>query len=184
MCYVYITYVLYEFYIEWKLEPIDRRWYVHTPNYYFPKIDNYSDLKAATTIFLMSSIGLLAVISCLLILLHKTAVRTREQRELQNQLQSISELLDSNYRNEDDEPPIYEAPPEYDEVINFDLEEKCTQNELSNLKETLQSETPNAVLESETPSVSETDSNQNTITYTTDLNLLIDSKRIVKFGFN
>lgn len=104
---------------------IDRRWYVHTPNYYFPKIDRYPDLKTATTIFVMSCVGLLMLISCLIILLYKTGARAREQRELQNQLQTISELLDNNnsHRVEEleDDPPLYEAPPEYDDIMKMGL---------------------------------------------------------------
>uniref|UniRef100_A0A336LJM0 CSON003691 protein n=1 Tax=Culicoides sonorensis TaxID=179676 RepID=A0A336LJM0_CULSO len=110
---------------EWASEPIDRRWYVHTPNYYFPKIDRYPDLKTATMIFIMSSMGLLTLISCLIVLLYKTGTRAREQRELQSQLQTISELLDNNnIRNDEpiDEPPTYEAPPEYDDVIKLGAE--------------------------------------------------------------
>lgn len=110
---------------EWASEPIDRRWYVHTPNYWFPKIDRYPDLKTATMIFIMSSMGLLTLISCLIVLLYKTGARAREQRELQSQLQTISELLDNNnIRGDDpiDEPPTYEAPPEYDEVIKLGIE--------------------------------------------------------------
>lgn len=42
---------------EWKFEPIDRRWYTHTPNYYFPKADTYLDMKTATMIFILGSVG-------------------------------------------------------------------------------------------------------------------------------
>lgn len=117
--------ILIKTFIEWASEPIDRRWYVHTPNYYFPKIDRYPDLKTATMIFIMSSMGLLTLISCLIVLLYKTGARAREQRELQSQLQTISELLDNNNIRGDepiDEPPTYEAPPEYDDVIKLGIE--------------------------------------------------------------
>lgn len=43
--------------IEWDAEPIDRRWYSHTPNYYFPKMERYPDLKTATLVFVVSSFG-------------------------------------------------------------------------------------------------------------------------------
>lgn len=69
--------------------------------------------------------GLLTLISCLIVLLYKTGERAQEQRELQSQLQTISELLDNNNIRGDepiDEPPIYEAPPEYDEVIKLGIE--------------------------------------------------------------
>lgn len=70
-------------------------------------------------VFVMGTVGILTLLSCLIVLLHKTAARAREQRELQNQLQTISELLDSNnHRNDEplDEPPLYEAPPEYEQI--------------------------------------------------------------------
>lgn len=75
---------------EWES---DRRWYSHTPNYYFPKMDRYPDLKTATIVFFISSLGLIFLISALVVLLYKMGTRARHQRELQNHLQTISELL-------------------------------------------------------------------------------------------
>lgn len=72
---------------------MDRRWYAHTPNYYFPKMDRYPDLRTATIIFIASSLGLIMLISALIVLLYRTGNRARQQRELQSQLQTISELL-------------------------------------------------------------------------------------------
>lgn len=121
----------YCFFKEWASEPIDRRWYVNTPNYYFPKIDRYPDLKTATMIFILSSVGLLSLIFSLIVLIYKTSARAQEQRELQSQLQTISDLLDSNnIRNDEpiDDPPTYEAPPEYDEVIKIGIENEIRQS--------------------------------------------------------
>ncbi|XP_044733755.1 uncharacterized protein LOC123296358 [Chrysoperla carnea] len=112
-------------YRDWEVETFDRRWYAHTPNYYFPKIERYPDIKTATLVFIVSSLGLIALISSLILLLYRLGNRARQQRELQNQLQTISDLLDSN-REENvtlDEPPIYEAPPEYDEIIKVGVTE-------------------------------------------------------------
>uniref|UniRef100_A0A1Q3FZT1 CUB domain-containing protein n=1 Tax=Culex tarsalis TaxID=7177 RepID=A0A1Q3FZT1_CULTA len=112
--------------IQWETDRIDRRWYSHTPNYYFPKMDRYPDLRTATIIFVASSVGLIMLISALIILLYRTGNRARQQRELQSQLQTISELLDSNAPRgpEDvDEPPVYEAPPDYDEIIKVGMDE-------------------------------------------------------------
>ncbi|XP_062540413.1 uncharacterized protein LOC134208662 [Armigeres subalbatus] len=111
---------------QWETERIDRRWYSHTPNYYFPKMDRYPDLRTATVIFIASAFGLIMLISVFIILLYRTGNRARQQRELQNQLQTISELLDSNSpRGPDDvdEPPIYEAPPDYDEIIKVGMDD-------------------------------------------------------------
>lgn len=78
---------------EWASEPIDRRWYAHTPNYYFPKMERYPDIRTTTMIFVMSSVILVLMISCLILMLNRNAKRARRERELQNQLQTISELL-------------------------------------------------------------------------------------------
>ncbi|RZF41963.1 hypothetical protein LSTR_LSTR012340 [Laodelphax striatellus] len=108
-------------YMEWDAQPVDRRWYSHTPNYYFPKMERYPDLKTATLIFIVSSIGLITLIASLVILLYRMGARSRQQRELQNRLQTISELLDGTRIEEEipvvDEPPDYEAPPDYEEII-------------------------------------------------------------------
>ncbi len=39
-------------------EDFDRKWYSHTPNYFFPKIERYPDLKTATIVFFASSLGI------------------------------------------------------------------------------------------------------------------------------
>ncbi|XP_053676710.1 uncharacterized protein LOC128726892 [Anopheles nili] len=118
---------------EWSSGVIDRRWYSHTPNYYFPKMDHYPDLRTATIIFIASSLGLIMLISALIVLLYRTGNRARQQRELQSQLQTISELLvnvirvDSNNAHgaeELDDPPVYEAPPDYDEIIKVGMDEE------------------------------------------------------------
>ncbi|XP_041770503.1 uncharacterized protein LOC121592782 isoform X1 [Anopheles merus] len=118
---------------EWSSGPMDRRWYAHTPNYYFPKMDRYPDLRTATIIFIASSLGLIMLISALIVLLYRTGNRARQQRELQSQLQTISELLvsvihvDSNNTHgaeELDDPPVYEAPPDYDEIIKVGMDEE------------------------------------------------------------
>ncbi|XP_065079814.1 uncharacterized protein Culd isoform X3 [Ochlerotatus camptorhynchus] len=111
---------------QWETERVDRRWYSHTPNYYFPKIDRYPDLRTATVIFIASAFGLVMLISVFIILLYRTGSRARHQRELQSQLQTISELLDNNSPRgpEDvDEPPMYEAPPDYDEIIKVGMDD-------------------------------------------------------------
>ncbi|PSN51878.1 hypothetical protein C0J52_11583, partial [Blattella germanica] len=110
---------------EWEAEPQDRRWYSHTPNYYFPKMDRYPDLKTATLIFIMSSLGLILLITALILLLYRMGSRARQQRDIQDRLQTISELLDGARMDDpapEDEPPVYEAPPDYDEVIKVFLE--------------------------------------------------------------
>lgn len=78
---------------EWANSVVDRRWYSHTPNYYFPKTERFPDLQTTTMAFIITSISLMIVISCLIISLYKNGNRSREQEELQNQLNTISQLL-------------------------------------------------------------------------------------------
>ncbi|KAI4502147.1 hypothetical protein M0802_002829 [Mischocyttarus mexicanus] len=110
---------------DWDVEPRDRKWHTNKANYYFPKIDRYPDLKTATLVFVASSLGLIVLISALIILLYRMGARARQQRELQSRLQTISELLDGARIDEisvSDDPPVYEAPPGYDEVVKLSLE--------------------------------------------------------------
>ncbi|XP_076243972.1 CUB and LDLa domain [Calliopsis andreniformis] len=110
---------------DWEVEPQDRKWHSNKANYYFPKIDRYPDLKTATLVFVASSLGLIMLISALIILLYRMGARARQQRELQSRLQTISELLDGARIDEisvQDDPPVYEAPPGYDEVVKLGLD--------------------------------------------------------------
>lgn len=75
------------------MQPRDRKWHMNKANYYFPKIDRYPDLKTATLVFIISSLGLIVLISAFIILLYRIGARTRQQRELQSRLETISELL-------------------------------------------------------------------------------------------
>ncbi|XP_034659606.1 uncharacterized protein LOC117895798 isoform X1 [Drosophila subobscura] len=110
---------------DWAHLHHDRRWYSHKPNYYFPKMDQYPDLKTATGIFIISTLGIFGVLSGWMVILYRMGVRARHQRELQSHLQTISELLDR--QDEDrtpDEPPSYEAPPDYEEVIKIGMQQE------------------------------------------------------------
>ncbi|XP_055841767.1 uncharacterized protein LOC129908945 isoform X2 [Episyrphus balteatus] len=109
---------------DWAHLQSDRRWYSHKPNYYFPKMEQYPDLKTATGIFVMSTLGIFAVLSGWMVILYRMGVRARHQRELQNHLQTISELLDRQEELTTDEPPDYEAPPDYEEVIKIGMEQE------------------------------------------------------------
>jgi uncharacterized paraquat-inducible protein A len=71
----------------------DRKWQLSKANYYFPKADQYPDLKTATLVFVASSLGLILLISALIVLLYRVGARARQQRELQSRLRTISELL-------------------------------------------------------------------------------------------
>ncbi|XP_058789509.1 uncharacterized protein LOC131663241 isoform X2 [Phymastichus coffea] len=113
---------------EWEINMPDRKWQLNKANYYFPKIDRYPDLKTATLVFVASSLGLIVLISALIILLYGVGARARQQRELQSRLRTISELLDGAHIDEisvADDPPVYEAPPNYDEVIKIGMEDEA-----------------------------------------------------------
>lgn len=110
---------------EWVNEPFDRQWYKFIPNYYFPGTEY--DLKTASILFIGTSAGLILLLACLFLVLYRINMKARQQRELQNHLQTISELLDHSNRHQvepEDEPPIYEAPPEYEEVIKVGIEQQ------------------------------------------------------------
>nr|XP_012225023.1 PREDICTED: uncharacterized protein LOC105673750 isoform X1 [Linepithema humile] len=120
---------------DWEMQPRNRKWHMNKANYYFPKIDRYPDLKTATLVFVASSLGLIVLISAFIILLYRIGARTRQQRELQSRLETISELLvfditDGARIDEismPDDPPGYEAPPGYEEVAKLVLQKKKAQ---------------------------------------------------------
>lgn len=68
-------------------------WLTHTPNYFFPKIDHYPDMKTAALVFLASAMSLIMLILLLIVILYRMNHHVREQRVLQSQLRTISELL-------------------------------------------------------------------------------------------
>lgn len=76
---------------EWNGELVDRQWYKYVPNYYFPA--NEYDIKSASILFMGTSSGLIVLVACLFLILYRINVKARQQRELQQQLQTISELL-------------------------------------------------------------------------------------------
>ncbi|XP_014480675.1 PREDICTED: uncharacterized protein LOC106747558 isoform X2 [Dinoponera quadriceps] len=139
---------------DWEVEPRDRKWHTNKANYYFPKIDRYPDLKTATLVFVASSLGLIVLISALIILLYRIGARARQQRELQSRLETISELLVFNIADGTrideisipDDPPVYEAPPGYEEVAKLVLPNKarCLNRESCNRSSPNQHEDANS----------------------------------------
>lgn len=88
-------------------------------------MDEYPDLRTATAVFIISSLGLILLIAGLIILLYRMGTRARNHRDLQGHLQTISDLLDNNSHEDifvPDEPPTYEAPPDYSEVIKVGID--------------------------------------------------------------
>ncbi|XP_036138888.1 uncharacterized protein LOC105831571 [Monomorium pharaonis] len=113
---------------DWQEELRNHKWHMNRANYYFSKTNRYPDLKTAILVFVVSSFGLIVLISALIILLYRIGARARQQRELQSRLETISELLDGARIEEisiSDDPPSYEAPPDYDEVAKLFLSKKA-----------------------------------------------------------
>ncbi|XP_022906058.2 uncharacterized protein [Onthophagus taurus] len=97
---------------------------MYTPNFYFPKGERDIDLKTATIIFVISSFALICLVVSLIVLVYRINVKGTRRNHLQAHLQSINELLDETLsRTEEeeiiipDDPPCYEAPPTYADVI-------------------------------------------------------------------
>lgn len=112
-------------------------------------MEQYPDLKTATGIFVVSTIGIIAVLSGWMVVLYRMGVRSRHQREFHNHLQTISEFLGcamyliplrftfSSILDRQEEPqttvdntppPDYEAPPDYDEVIKIGFDNDISRN--------------------------------------------------------
>lgn len=88
-------------------------------------MDEYPDLRTATAVFIISSLGLILLIAGLIVLLYRMGTRARSHRDLQGHIQTISDLLDNNSHEDiyiPDEPPTYEAPPDYSEVIKVGID--------------------------------------------------------------
>ncbi|KAL0271929.1 UNVERIFIED_CONTAM: hypothetical protein PYX00_005078 [Menopon gallinae] len=96
-----------------------RKWDSLTPNYYFPKTEHYSALKTATLVFVASSVGLILFLAVLILLLYRMGLQSRHHTEFENRLQTITEFLGDAEVEEiiDDEPPLYEAPPDYEAAM-------------------------------------------------------------------
>lgn len=75
------------------MDDSDSNLQAHVPNYFFPKTDHYPDLKTAAVVFLASAMSLVMLILLLIVILYRMNHHVREQRELQSQLRTISELL-------------------------------------------------------------------------------------------
>lgn len=56
-------------------------------------MDHYPDYKTAALVFLASAISLIMLVFLLILILYRMNHHAREQRELQSQLRTISELL-------------------------------------------------------------------------------------------
>lgn len=88
-------------------------------------------MRAATIVFFVSAAGLVVLVSGIVLLLYRMGHWARDHRDPQSRhLNTISELLDSHHTDAEEEsiseeldPPAYEEPPGYDEVIKVGMDE-------------------------------------------------------------
>ncbi|KAJ8917600.1 hypothetical protein NQ315_000083 [Exocentrus adspersus] len=106
-----------------SLDPKDHREFSKIPNFLFPKMEPYSDIATATFVFLTCSFGLIGVILAMALLLYRINIRAQQQRQIQDHLETIHAILEEGIGDVEeetivpDEPPDYEAPPDYEEII-------------------------------------------------------------------
>nr|CAI5831952.1 unnamed protein product [Callosobruchus analis] len=106
-------------------DPKDRREYSKIPNFLFPKIEPYSDITTATFVFLTCSFGLIGVILAMALLLYRVNVRARHQRQIQDHIETIHAILEESVGDVEeeiivpDDPPDYEPPPDYNELVKI-----------------------------------------------------------------
>ncbi|VEN52584.1 unnamed protein product, partial [Callosobruchus maculatus] len=106
-------------------DPKDHREYSKIPNFLFPKIEPYSDLTTATFVFLTCSFGLIGVILAMALLLYRVNVRARHQRQIQDHIETIHAILEESVGDVEeeiivpDDPPDYEPPPDYNELVKI-----------------------------------------------------------------
>ncbi|CAH1122587.1 unnamed protein product [Ceutorhynchus assimilis] len=106
-------------------DPTAHRDFSKIPNFLFPKIEPYADLTTATFVFLLCTFGLIGIILAMAVLLFRVNMRARNERRIQDHIETIHAILEEGLSDIDeesiipDEPPDYEAPPEYSEVLKY-----------------------------------------------------------------
>ncbi|XP_050310422.1 uncharacterized protein LOC126746290 isoform X2 [Anthonomus grandis grandis] len=106
---------------ECSQDPKDHREFSKVPNFLFPKTTPYADLTAATFIFLLCTF--VGIIFAMALLLYRVNVRARHQRQIQDHIDTIHAILEEGVSDMEeeiiipDEPPDYEPPPEYSDVL-------------------------------------------------------------------
>nr|XP_023018488.1 uncharacterized protein LOC111507426 isoform X1 [Leptinotarsa decemlineata] len=114
-------------------DPKDHREFSKVPNFLFPKEDTFSDITTATFIFLTCSFGLIGIILAMALLLYRVNVKAQNQRQIQDHIETIHAILEEGVRDIEeeiivpDEPPDYEPPPDYNELLKLN-QLKCHKN--------------------------------------------------------
>ncbi|XP_018561907.1 uncharacterized protein LOC108904022 [Anoplophora glabripennis] len=111
--------------VDCSLDPKDHREFSRIPNFLFPKMEPYSDITTATFVFLSCSFGLIGIILAMALMLHRVNVRAHQQRQIQDHLETIHAILEEGVGDVEeeiivpDDPPDYEAPPDYEDVLKL-----------------------------------------------------------------
>ncbi|XP_072381860.1 uncharacterized protein Culd [Diabrotica undecimpunctata] len=106
-------------------DPKDHREFSKIPNFLFPKMEPYSDITTATFVFLTCSFGLIGIILAMTLLLYRINMRAQHQRQIQDHIETIHAILEEGVGEVEeeiivpDEPPDYEPPPEYNELLKM-----------------------------------------------------------------
>ncbi|XP_076265978.1 CUB and LDLa domain [Rhynchophorus ferrugineus] len=106
-------------------DPRDHREFSKIPNFLFPKAETYGDLTTATIIFFTCTFGLIGVIFAMALVLYRVNIRARHQRQIQDHMETINAILEEGAIEMEeeisisDDPPDYEPPPEYSDVIQY-----------------------------------------------------------------
>ncbi|XP_044272200.1 uncharacterized protein LOC123016062 isoform X2 [Tribolium madens] len=100
----------------------DRRQGSQTPHFLFPKA-TLTTFATSTLAFLLCSFGLVGFIFAMVVLLYRISIKSRHQRQIQDHIETINAILEEGVVEIEeeiiipDDPPDYEPPPDYDEVI-------------------------------------------------------------------
>ncbi|KAL3269859.1 hypothetical protein HHI36_008916 [Cryptolaemus montrouzieri] len=112
----------------------DRRLLSRIPNFIFPNNNNYTDLTTATLVFLSCSFGFVGLVFGMAIYFYRTNLHAHHRMQIQDHLETINAILEEGVGDVEeeiimpDDPPDYEAPPNYEEVIRREkkLQMVCT----------------------------------------------------------
>ncbi|XP_008198359.3 uncharacterized protein Culd [Tribolium castaneum] len=113
-------------------DPNDRRQWSQTPHFLFPKVSTLSDFATSTLVFLLCSFGLMGFIFAMVVLLYRINIKSRHQRQIQDHIETINAILEEGVVEIEeeiiipDDPPDYEAPPDYDQVVKCFVSKRCS----------------------------------------------------------
>lgn len=132
-----------EYAINCSQDPIDRRQWSKTPHFYFPKNSNFAEVTTSSLVFLLCSFTLTGLAFASVIFLYRFNVKSRHHRNIQNHIETIHAILEEGAGEIEeeiiipDDPPDYEAPPNYDDAIK--KLERCSKCRIKNPSKSFES---------------------------------------------